>query len=437
MIGYSLYIIGTFILLSCPLCRNGQQVSMLDTLFTSVAVISTAGLQAVNTAETFNVWGQCVILIGMQVGGLGYMTLGSLALLASKGRLTRNRINIGKAVFAMPDTFEPNSFFKHIAAFTVSLEIIGALVLWHAFAAAGISHPLWNGIFHSVAAFCTAGMSLFPNGLESFSGNAEVNLAVCALSLCGAVGFIVLDDFYRSVKSRSVKATLTTRIILSCTVSAIVIGTLLLFFDRYLAQLPLKERMLAALFHSVSALTTLGFNTVPVSQLAASTLAVLIVLMILGASPSGTGGGLKSTTWSAAVATIVCFIRGRDEVTFFGSNVPHGRLTAAFAAIAMYLIAFSLGTYCMLLLESQMPFEDIAFEAASALGTVGLSRGISGDLSPGGKITVMTMMYIGRLGVISLALGAVALYQRTAHEPETPKKKEDSEEKEKEDDIVL
>jgi trk system potassium uptake protein TrkH len=413
---------------------------MLDTLFTSIAVISTAGLPAVNTPETFNVWGQCVILIGMQVGGLGYMTLGSLALLASKGRLTRNRINIGKAVFSMPDTFDPNSFFKHIAAFTVSLETIGALFLWHAFAAAGIPHPLWNGIFHSVAAFCPAGMCLCPNGLESFGGNIEVNLVVCALSLCGAVGFIVLDDFYRSVKSRSVKATLTTRIILSCTVSAIVIGTMLLFFDQYLAQLPLKERMLAAFFHTVSALTTLGFNTVPVSQMAVSTLTVLIILMILGASPSGTGGGLKSTTWSAAVATIVSFMRGHDEVTFFGSKVPHGRLTAAFASIAMYLIAFSLGTYLLLLLENRLPLEDAAVEIASALGTVGLSRGITGGLSAGGKIVVMAMMYIGRLGVISLALGAVALYQGMTHESnvhelEASAKKEDAEKKE--DDIVL
>jgi trk system potassium uptake protein TrkH len=431
MLGYTLYIIAAFIFLSCPFCRKVPSVSVLDTLFTAIAVISTAGLQAVNTAETFNFWGQCVILTGMQIGGLGYMTLGSWAILASKGRLSHSRIKIGKAVFAMPESFDPNQFFRHIAAFTISLELIGALVLWHAFAAAGVQNPLWCGIFHAVAAFCTAGMSLFPNGLESFAGNIEVNAVICTLALFGATGFIVLDDFYRSVKFRSVKATLTTRIILSCTGSAVVIGTVLLFFDRFFAQLPLKERTLAAFFHTVSALTTLGYSTVPMSELAGATMVVLIILMILGASPSGTGGGLKSTTWSAAIATITSFVRGKDEVTFFGSKVPHGRLTAAFAAIALYLITFSLGTYCMLLWENHLPFEDVAFEAASALGTVGLSRGITGDLSAGGKTVVMIMMYVGRLGVISLALGAVALYGHTGHtDIKTP-------ENVKNDDIIL
>ena len=137
--------------------------------------------------------------------------------------------------------------------------------------------------------------------------------------------------------------------------------------------------------------------------------------MTLGASPSGTGGGLKSTTWSAAIAAITSFLRGDEEITFFNNKVPHGRIIAAFASITLYLMTFALGIYCLLLIESH-PFEQIVFEVAAALGTAGLSHGITENLTTGGKIIVMALMFIGRLGVVSLALGAVALYHDISHD---------------------
>jgi trk system potassium uptake protein TrkH len=326
----------------------------------------------------------------------------------------------------MPESFEPVRFLRHIVAFTFTIELFGSLILWQAFTEAGIPNPLWNAIFHSVAAFCTAGFSTFSNNLESFSGNAKISLVVSILSLLGAIGFIVLDDLIRSVKSKHVRATLTTRIILVATFGAVTAGTVLLFFDAAVAHLPLKERVLVAFFQAVSALTTSGFSTFSIGTLSNATVMVVIILMILGASPSGTGGGLKTTTWSAAIATILSFLRGQDEITFFKYKVPHGRITAAFASIALYLIAFSAGTYCLLLFDRH-PFEDIALVVESALGTVGLSRGITEDLTFAGKIVIIVMMYVGRLGVVSLALGAVALYKDVSHEnPEPiPEKKGD------------
>jgi len=261
------------------------------------------------------------------------------------------------------------------------------------------------------------------------SKNIKINLTISILSLLGATGFIVLDDVYRSINSRKWNMTLTTRIILVSTFGAIAIGTILLFFDANIAELPLKERTLVAFFQTITTLTTAGFHTFPTVKLTAATTMVVIILMILGASPSGTGGGLKSTTWSAAIATILSFLHGRDEITFFGYKVPHGRITAAFATFALYLIAFSAGTYCLLLFDVHS-FEASAFEIAAALGTVGLSRGITTDLSVGGKIVIIVIMFIGRLGVVSLALGAVAFYQDISHENQEPPP-------EKTDDIVL
>jgi len=433
MVGYTFYVLVTFALLCLPICRNVSDVSLIDSLFTAIAVISTAGLQSVNLAETYNALGQFVILLGIQIGGLGYMTLGSLVILASKGYLPKNRLKIGKAVLAMPESFDPLRFLRHIFVFTLSIEVIGAVILWICFLAAGTPHPLWAAIFHSVGAFCTAGISIFPNNLESYADNPAICVTIALLSLLGGIGFIVLDDLYRSIKSKSVRTTLTTRIILVATFGAILVGTLFLFFDPNLSTFPLKQRILTAFFQAVSALTTSGFNTVPISNLSAATMVIVIILMTLGASPSGTGGGLKSTTWSAAIAAIVSFFRGQEEITFFKSKVPHGRITAAFASITLYMTTFAVGTYCLLLLDSH-PFECVMFEVASALGTVGLSYGITPELSTTGKIIIMLLMYIGRLGVVSLALGAVALYHDILHDPNEPEEPPTPVE---EDDIVL
>ena len=414
-LGYSFYIFVTFALLCLPVCRKVSHLPLLDSLFTAVATISTTGLQTVNFAETYNFLGQCVVLLGIQIGGLGYMTLGSLVILASKGHLSRKRLEIGKAVLAMPPTFHPLRFLRHIVIFTLSIELIGALILWVCFLATGTPHPLWAAVFHSVVAFCTAGVSIFPNNLESFSDNTAVCLTVALLSLLGGIGFIVMDDLYRSLKSGGFRTTLTTRIILASTFGAVAIGTVFLFFDSNIAEFHLKKRLLTAFFQTVSALTTAGFNTIPISNLTAATLVVVMILMTLGASPSGTGGGLKSTTWSAAIAAILSFLRGKEEITFFNRQVPHGRITAAFASITLYLMTFALGTYSLLFFEPH-PFEDVVFEVVAALGTTGLSHGITPHLTAGGKIVIMLLMFIGRLGVVSLALGAVALYHDISHE---------------------
>lgn len=433
MIGYTFYILITFALLCLPICRNVPDVPLIDIFFTALASITTSGLQTVNFANTYNIVGQVIVLLGIQVAGLGYMTLGSLVILASKGHLSRSRLKIGQAVLAMPESFNPNMFLKHIAVYTFFVELIGALILWLCFLQAGTPNPLWAAIFHSITAFCTAGISIFPDNLVSFSDNAAITLTIAALCLLGGIGFIVMDDLYRSIKHERLQATLTTKIILTATFGSVLVGTLFLFFDPNLAEMTLKERFLAAFMQTVSAITTSGFNSIPINGLASATLVIVIGLMILGASPSGTGGGLKSTTWSAAIATIVSFFHGREKITFFGYTVPPSRTTAAFAAITLYLFTFAFGTYCLLLVETH-PFESVVLEVASALGTVGLSCGITSKLTFLGKIVIMLLMFIGRLGVLSLALGAAALYHDISHDwyqrsqEKTPPK---------EDDIVL
>ncbi|MDR2171270.1 MAG: hypothetical protein LBP59_14090 [Planctomycetaceae bacterium] len=419
---YVLHILVIFLFLSLPLCwRSGVSgISFIDTLVIATAVISTSGLFPVNPADVYNFYGEFVILVGVQMGGLGYMIIGSYAILASKGHVSDNQINIGRAIFSMPSKFKSAVFLRHIIAFTFSIEAIGTILLWQAFTEEGVPNPFWAALFHSVTSFCTAGFSTFSDNLVPFAGNIKINVIIMTLNLLGAIGFIVLDDFSRALygainyepnNKNNVKfrATLTTRIILVSTFGAVFIGAVLLFFDAGISALPLKDRILVAFFQTVSASTTSGFCTYPVSQVSAATVMIIIILMILGASPCGTGGGLKSTTWSAAIGTILSSIHGRKDITFFGCVIPHGRIYTAFAAFGLYLITFAIGAYLLLIFENHK-FEDIIFEVASALGTVGLSRGITPDLTVAGKLIIVTIMFMGRFGIISFALVAVAVY---------------------------
>jgi trk system potassium uptake protein TrkH len=373
----------------------------------AVSAVSTAGLLTVNPATDYSFFGQLVILAAIQIGGLGYMTFGSFVILASGGRISPSRLRIGRSILTMPEHFDPVTFLRHALFFTIFVQVIGSLALWWAFARAGVENPLWPAIFHSVSSYCTAGFSVFPNSLEQFSHDPVVKGIIAVLCYLGAIGFIVVTDIYQRMRGRSARITFTSRIILVATFGALIVGSILLFFDATLAELPLSERILAALFQAMAAQTTVGFNSVPVSSLSGSSVMILIVLMILGASPSGTGGGLKCTTWSAGLGACWSAMRGRKETTFLGSTVPGYRIQAAFAAFILYLIIYVLGCYVLLVVDNHK-FEDVVFEAAAALSTGGLSRGITPELSDMGKVVIMVLMFIGRAGVVSLGLAALA-----------------------------
>ncbi len=180
----------------------------------------------------------------------------------------------------------------------------------------------------------------------------------------------------------------------------------LLFFDASIAELPVGERILASSFQSMTAMTTVGFNTHPIEALGAAPLLVTLVLMVIGASPSGTGGGLKTTSISAAIGTVWASLRGQGDVTFLERRIPINRVLEAFTALVFYLGMFLVGSTVVLILQAQA-FEDVIFEVASALGTVGLSRGITGDLVPLGKLAIVVLMFIGRVGTNHLRLSIV------------------------------
>jgi trk system potassium uptake protein TrkH len=264
-----------------------------------------------------------------------------------------------------------------------------------------------------VSAFATAGFSLWNNSLEQFAHHPMINLVIAALCYLGALGFIVLQDAWLSARSVERRLTLTSKIILLMTAAVLVIGTPLFYLgEPSLQPLPFADGIIAACFQVMSASTTAGFNTIPIGALAPAPLFIILVAMLVGASPSGTGGGIKTTSVSALYAILASTLRGQREVRFWKHTVPATRLRSAVAGVTLYLSVLAIGLFALCLTEQQ-EFLKLLFEAASALGTVGLSMGITGELTSLGKLIVTALMFIGRVGPLTLGFSIAQAEQST------------------------
>lgn len=410
VLGYSMYMLLGWALLATPWAReDGQTIAAIDHLFIAASAVSTTGLVSISPADSYSFFGEIVILLLIQAGGIGYMTLGSVFVLSISHHWHRRQDNLVRTTFTLPKEFDTRRFVLNVVVFTLVIEGLGAVALWAMFRHLEVPNALWQALFHAVSAFCTAGFSLFNNSLEAFSDHIGVNIVIMSLSLLGAVGFIVMSDWWLALTRRGGQVGITSRIILRATFWGIAIGSaVLLATDSALAQLPATERLLAAVFQTVTALTTVGFNTYPISGLTASSLLILIIAMVMGASPSGTGGGLKSTTVASIFFTTRAQLRGEDEVRVFGRTLTTPQLRLAYAGLGFYLGLLLLGSFLLLLVDSQ-DFLSLVFEAASALGTVGLSLGATSDLSTLSKSVLVFLMWAGRIGPITLGMALFAM----------------------------
>lgn len=416
LLGYASYILFGWIILSLPIIQSAQ-TSTLDSLFIATSAVSTTGLVTISIADNYSFWGELIILVLIQLGGIGYMTFGSFVILSGKKQLSPEREKISKTVFTLPLNFRIDKFIKSVVFFTFAIEITGTIILYFLFLSEGIPDALWSAVFHSISAFCTAGFSLYNNSFESFHSNFWINMVISFLSYCGAIGFIVFVDIWRKLKGSILNITLTSKIILHTTLWLSIIGTLNIYLaEPSVQQLQPDERLLTSFFQAMTALTTVGFNTIPVGSISQATMLLLTVLMVIGASPSGTGGGLKSTTFSAMMGIMRSVLNGESRVSFWGNEIPFERIWTATASLCFYITFLLAGTYLLDLTESE-EFEKIVFEVASALGTVGLSMGITAELSNLGKIIIVFMMFIGRIGPLTFGLALFLkhkiLYQNT------------------------
>jgi trk system potassium uptake protein TrkH len=419
ILGYLSYVLVGWALLCLPISQAVAGIPALDHLFMATSAMSTTGLTTVSTADSYTFFGELVILLLIQAGGLGYMTLGSFMMLAIAGRLSSVHQRVSGTTLSLPAGFDLRQFVRLMVFFTLAVEAAGALVLYlTVFAPRGVTEPVWQSVFHSVSAFCTAGFGLFNDSFESYRGDRWLNLVLITLSYLGAIGFIVVTDVWHALTRPAARVTLTTKIILLSTACISLVGTVLFFFDEPSVQaLPLGERWLVSWFQVMTASTTVGFNTVPIGGLSAGSLFLLLIVMMIGASPSGTGGGLKTTTFTALWAVMSAVIRRRHDPVFLGREIPETRVRLAVAAFLFYCLTLATGIYAISLVESAL-LTDLMFECASALGTVGLSRGITGSLTAWGKLIIILLMFLGRLG--PLALGMAFFRPPQVPPPEPP-----------------
>jgi trk system potassium uptake protein TrkH len=402
--GYLGYMLAGWAALSLPIAQD-MPVRWIDTLFVAVSAVSTTGLVTVDPGGTFSRFGEVVILLLIQAGGLGYMTVGSFAYLSFQNRLSSVRARGARAAFGLPATMDVAQFIRAVVVYTMAVQALGALLLWPLFAQAGVADPLWMAVFHAVSAFCTAGFSLFATGLEPFVANPGIVAVISVLSILGALGFLIVVDALQRGFGQERRVGFSARVILVVSAVLIGLGTLALgFLEPSIAQRPGMERWLAAGFQAMTAATTVGFNTVPIGAVGGAAVMVFVVLMVVGASPAGTGGGLKTTTFAVLFAEMRAVLRQRPDVVLMGRVLPPERVRMASAALSYYLAVLALAVTVLLVTETGARFDVVLFEAVSALSTVGLSMGLTGALSDPGKLVVTLLMYAGRVGILTFGI---------------------------------
>tara|TARA_R110002049_G_scaffold65731_4_gene172342 strand:+ start:1472 stop:2827 length:1356 start_codon:yes stop_codon:yes gene_type:complete len=409
--GFFLYTLVGFGLLCIPLFHK-TSVGILDNLFISTSAISTTGLVTVSVYDSYNFFGQLIVMGLFQIGGIGYMTLTTYYLLFTTQRITHWHNKIIGAEFTLPKTIKIQDFIKSVVIFTIVMETLGAICFFVAFQQEGMDtmKTIWFSIFHSVSAFCTAGFGLFNDSFESYNDNGFINTIISVLAIAGSLGFIVITDLWYRLSGKSKSISFTTKIVSYGFVLLLLIGTTLVYLAEPSVQNS-NSQLSESFFQAMTAMTTVGFNTISTGGLSLPILLFMTFLMYIGASPSGTAGGMKITTLTAMISVLKSRLFGQKKISFMGRVIPFERLYVATSTFILYTSVIFLFTFLLTFTE-QFEFQQILFEVASALGTVGLSTGITGDLTDIGKVLVIILMFIGRVGVLTFGFALINKKQK-------------------------
>jgi trk system potassium uptake protein TrkH len=415
-------LLGT-LLLMLPFATTGQGIRFIDALFTMTSAVCVTGLIVLDTPKDLTLFGQLIILLGMQLGGLGYSATATLLLLALSRRIGLKERMMMMEVLNTLSMEGLVRFVKVIVAITVTIESVGTLILTARFSFdMDPLRALYFGIFHAVSAFNNAGFSLFSENfnLTAYRTDLTVNLTISTLIVLGGIGFLVYRDILDNIRGIRFRISTHTKLAVLVSVLLIVGGTLGIWAfevqnEKTLAAMPFSDQVLAAYFHSISARTA-GFNTIDMSLVATPTLYFLILLMIVGASPGGTGGGIKTTTFGIICASIWGTLKGRADVMMFHRRIPQELVMKSYvlSALALGLVT---GFTMLLSYSENQPFLRLMFEVASAAGTVGLSTGNGGVLSLSalfsdfGKSIIIATMFLGRVGPLAIGLFVVKTHE--------------------------
>lgn len=404
--------VGTILLMLPAATVTGEKTSLINAAFTATSATCVTGLIVKDTATYFSLFGQMVILALIQIGGLGIMTFSvSLSILLKK-RIKMHQQVVMKDVLDQDEISTIKRFVLFIFKMTFLVEIIGALFLFFS----------WNGrfenklitayhaLFHSVSAFCNAGFSTFSDSLIQFSDSFSTNFIISMIIIFGGLGFIVINDVFQKIKNHVLHRTkkiiqlkVQTKLVLGMSIFLILLGGIFIYFvenNQAFESLSLKSKIFVSLFQSV-ATRTAGFNSFDIPVLSSATLLFMIVLMFIGGSPGSTAGGVKTTTIAVLWATIKSGFKQNENVELHKRTIPNEIIKKAITILAsslMIILIFAISLACL----EKFKFVDILFETVSAFATVGLSTGITPHLSISGKVLLSILMFIGRLGPLTI-----------------------------------
>lgn len=407
-LGFIVVIFVGAVILSLPVSSaSGRTTNAVDALFTSTSAVCVTGLITLDTGSHWSVFGQTVIMILIEIGGLGFMSFTTLAAILLGKKITlRERLILQDAMNA----FNIQGLVKmvqYILIFTISTQLIGALIFSTQFVPEfGLGKGLFLSIFHSISAFCNAGFDLFGNSLMNYNSNIIVILGASALIIIGGLGFTVWIELYnfKNIKRLS----LHSKMAILMTVVLIFGGAVLMFLFEIrnaetIAHMNIGDKLLNSLFASITTRTA-GFNSIATGEMTTAGKFLTIILMFIGGSPGSTAGGLKTTTFGVLIVTVICVIKGREDINVFNRRFAKDLIYKAFT---LFFIAGALviaATMVLSYTEVGASFMSLIFEAVSAFGTVGLSVGLTSELSQIGKLIIMLMMYLGRVGPLTVVL---------------------------------
>lgn len=404
-LGFAILIFLGGILLSLPIfTKSGEATNIIDSFFVAASASCVTGLTPVNTLEHWNTYGHVLLIILIQIGGLGVMSLASIIPLILGKKIGMKSRQILKEQLNVESLEGMIVLFKYVLVFTFGTEILGAILLSIRFIPMyGAGTGIWYAVFHSISAFCNAGFDIIGDSIYPFRDDILVNLTLSGLVIVGGLGFVVTSELFRR---RSFKKLSThSKLVLMMSGLLLTLGTLMFLFlesgDGVLQHEGVKGSILESFFQSVVARTA-GFYSVDLANIKDSTALMLMGLMFIGGSPGSTAGGIKTTTIGVLFLSTHSVVRGDSEPVVFGRHIGTDVLRKALA-IFLVSITIILSVSFVLTITESAPLVDILYETVSALATVGASKGMTPDLSAVGKVLITFCMYLGRLGPMTMA----------------------------------
>lgn len=400
-----LILIGACLLNLSIFARSGESIGFVNALFTAASASCVTGLVVVNTFEYWNIGGQIIILILIQIGGLGIMTLATLFPMILRKRIGLTSRQIIREQLNVESFSGIVKLLKYVIYFSLIAEAIGAALLALVFIPDyGLGLGLWNSVFHSISAFCNAGFDILGNSIVPYKNNFIVNFVIMALVTIGGLGFGVTSELLRK---REIKTTSThTKLVLLTSAILTFGGALVFLIIEYKNPATIMEdgffsKLLQSLFQSVISRTA-GFNSVNLGAIRDTSAVLMILLMFVGGSPGSTAGGLKTTTFGVLFSSMLSVIRGETSTRLFKKKVPTEIIIKSLALV-MISIMLVMGISFVLTITDSFAFIDVLYEVVSAYATVGVSRGITSNLSVFGRLLITLTMYIGRIGPLTMA----------------------------------